>query len=260
MLIINADDFGRSRLATDRILACHKQGSVTSASAMVFMADSLRAAELAREFGLDVGLHLNFTQRTPGRVDNELFLDYHEQLVRYLALNKFSFLIYNPALRNQFNYVFRAQYEEFERIFGVPPSHFDGHHHMHLCANMVLGRIMPKGHKIRRNFSFARGEKNFVNRAFRSITDKILSKRYVMPDYLFSLSERLKSDRLAQALELAKLSNVELQAHPEKGDEFRWLSGQYCKQSFSGLQKGGYSQLRAVFEPINNKRIRQKKK
>jgi predicted glycoside hydrolase/deacetylase ChbG (UPF0249 family) len=61
MVIINADDFGRSRLVTDRILSCYKQGSITSTSAMVFMEDSQRAVDLAKEYSIDVGLHLNFT-------------------------------------------------------------------------------------------------------------------------------------------------------------------------------------------------------
>ena len=63
MLIINADDWGRSLAETDAALECYKAGRITSASAMVFMGDSERAAELAKENKLDVGLHLNFTDR-----------------------------------------------------------------------------------------------------------------------------------------------------------------------------------------------------
>ena len=61
MLIINADDWGRSVAETDAALRCYKGGRITSVSAMVFMEDSERAAELAKENELDVGLHLNFT-------------------------------------------------------------------------------------------------------------------------------------------------------------------------------------------------------
>ena len=67
MLIINADDFGRSVAETDAALRCYIAGRITSVSAMVFMADSERAAELAKENELDVGLHLNFTERFTGR-------------------------------------------------------------------------------------------------------------------------------------------------------------------------------------------------
>ena len=47
MLIINADDFGRSVGETNAALECYIAGRITSVSAMVFMADSERAAELA---------------------------------------------------------------------------------------------------------------------------------------------------------------------------------------------------------------------
>ena len=45
MLIINADDWGRSVAETNAALRCYEEARITSASAMVFMADSERAAE-----------------------------------------------------------------------------------------------------------------------------------------------------------------------------------------------------------------------
>lgn len=243
MLIINADDFGRSRLTTDRILSCYKQGSVTSTSAMVFMEDSQRAADLAREYSIDAGLHLNFTQELTQRIHGSLLCDYHDRIVGFLTGNKYNFLIYNPALRKQFEYVFQVQLEEFERLYGTSPSHIDGHHHMHLCANMLIETIIPEGQKVRRNFSFARGEKSSLNRMYRAVIDKWLARRYLMTDYLFSLSERIKTGRLARAFELAKVSCVELETHPELAEEFEWLMGNACVQAVSNLQRGTYAQL-----------------
>lgn len=252
MLIINADDFGRCRLATDRILSCYKQGSVTSTSAMVFMSDSQRAAELAREYNIDVGLHLNFTQELTQRINSSLLCDYHDRIAGFLTKNKYNFLIYNRALRRQFEYVFQAQIEEFERLYGTSPSHIDGHHHMHLCANMLIGSIIPKGQKVRRNFSFARREKSFLNRMYRAAIDKWLARRYLTADYLFSLSERIKTGRLARALELAKLWIVELETHPELVEDFEWLMGDACVQAFSSLQRRNYAQLKVSVYPGNS--------
>lgn len=243
MLIINADDFGRSRLATDRILSCYKQGIVTSTSAMVFMEDSRRAADLAREYSIDVGLHLNFTQKLTQRIHSSLLGDYHDRIAGFLSRNKYNFLIYNPALRKQFKYVFQVQSEEFERLYGTSPSHINGHHHMHICANMLIGTIIPIGQKVRNNFSFARGEKSIPNRMYRAMIDKWLSRRYLTADYLFSLSEGIKTGRLARALELAETSSVELQTHPELEEEFEWLMGNAGFQAVSNLRKGTYAQL-----------------
>ncbi len=243
MLIINADDFGRSRLATDRILSCYEQGIVTSTSAMVFMEDSRMAANLARECSIDVGLHLNFTQELTQRIHSSLLCDYHERIAGFLTRNKYNFLIYNPALRKQFKYVFQVQFEEFERLYGTSPSHINGHHHMHLCTNMLLETIIPMGQKVRRNFFFARREKSLPNRMYRAMIDKWLARRYLTADYLFSLSEGIRTGRLKRALELAKVSNVELETHPEFEEEFEWLMGNAGFQAVSNLKKGTYNQL-----------------
>ena len=62
MLIVNADDWGRSVAETDAALTCFSQGRVTSVTAMTFMADSERAAGIALRHDIPVGLHLNFTE------------------------------------------------------------------------------------------------------------------------------------------------------------------------------------------------------
>ena len=62
LLIVNADDFGGNPLATDRIVECFAARRITSTSAMVHMKDSARAARLAQNGELAVGLHLNLTQ------------------------------------------------------------------------------------------------------------------------------------------------------------------------------------------------------
>lgn len=219
---------------------------------MVFMEDSQRAAELAKHHGIDVGLHLNFTHALPQRTQNPLYCDYHERIVEYLGRGKYSFMIYNPMLRKQFEYVFQVQLEEFERLYGAPPSHIDGHHHMHLCANMLIETIVPDGQKVRRNLSFARGEKSLLNRTYRAAIDKWLARRYVTTDYLFSLSERINTGRLARALELAKASSVEFETHPEHTEEFDWLTGDACAQAFSSLQRGGWAQLSVAIHSGNN--------
>lgn len=210
------------------------------------MEDSQRAAELANENGIDVGLHINLTQKPTQENKSSQFCEYHERINAFLLNNKYNFLFYNPILRKQFKYVFQVQYEEFVRIYEKAPSHIDGHHHMHLCTNMLLQNIIPKGLKVRRNFSFKRGEKGVLNRTYRACIDKILAKRFIMTDYLFSLSQCLKNDRLSRVFELSKISNVELQTHPEFAEEFEFLMGNIYNQTISGLPKGSFAQLRQI--------------
>lgn len=208
------------------------------------MDDSIRAADLAKESGIDMGLHLNFTQELTQKINNSLLYEYHDRILKFLTKNKYYFLIYNPALRKQFQYVFQLQLEEFEHLYGTSPLHINGHHHMHLCTNMLIKSIIPEGQKVRRNFSFERGEKSLLNRTYRATIDKWLSRKYFTTDYLFSLSERIKTGRLPRALELAKFASVELETHPEFDEEFVWLMGDDCFHAISGLQIGNYAQLK----------------
>ena len=111
MIIINADDWGRLPAETDAALACYKAGRITSVTAMVFMADSARAAGVAKSKGMEVGLHLNLNERFTKPPCSAQITGDHEQVVRYLNRRKLSQLVYNPALRGVFSRVFRAQYD-----------------------------------------------------------------------------------------------------------------------------------------------------
>jgi predicted glycoside hydrolase/deacetylase ChbG (UPF0249 family) len=243
MIIINADDYGQNRLVTDRILICFEKERITATSAMVFMEDSERAAALARNRKIDVGLHLNFTQELTQFDSNSLLRDYQTQIIKYLKGFKYNFLIYNPVLKKQFEYVFRAQIEEFERLYESSPSHIDGHHHMHLCANMIIQKLIPAGQKVRRNFYYDKGEKNLLNRTYRSFIDGLLQKRYCISDYYYSCQELLETGRLASITNMAKVSIIELGTHPEADEEFQWLMGEEFNKTFCSSQLGKFTQL-----------------
>lgn len=241
MLVVNADDWGRSIAETDAAYRCHKKGRITSLSAMVLMEDSERAAELARENQMDVGLHLNFTQRFTGQVHSPALRDCHDRIVRFLTRNKYSQLLYNPFLRTDFYYSYQAQAAEFERLFGKPPSRLDGHHHMHLCANLVWSKIVPAGMKMRRNFSFWPGEKSTVNRAYRYLVDRWISRNYEIVDHFFDLTQCIQGKKLARVEALARFSAIELMTHPIIASESAFLmSGEFAAM-LERLAEGSYA-------------------
>src|SRR6516162_7304690 len=79
-LIVNADDFGRSRPINQAVVRAHREGILTTASLMVNEAGCGEAVEMARENPrLGVGLHLTFLcghsalgpERIPGLVNGE---------------------------------------------------------------------------------------------------------------------------------------------------------------------------------------------
>ncbi len=241
MLIINADDWGRSVTETDAALGCYKRERITSVSAMVFMEDSERAAALARDNQLDVGLHLNFAEGFTADKQPEMLRACQGRLVRFLMRNKYSQLLYNPFLRKAFSYSYHAQAEEFVRLFGKPPSHIDGHHHMHLCANVLLSKLIPAGIKMRRNFSFWPGEKSLLNRAYRGLVDRWLARRYRLADYFFDLTQCIEAKKLGRVAALAKSGNVELMTHPAVQREAEYLlSDEFCGV-LQRLELGSYA-------------------
>jgi predicted glycoside hydrolase/deacetylase ChbG (UPF0249 family) len=225
VLIINADDWGRSATETDAAMACYRKGRITSVSAMVFMEDSERAAQLCCENELDVGLHLNFSQPYNGRVPTAAVNKPHNRIVRFMLSSKFAILLYQPFLQADFRTIYETQVEEFIRLYGKAPSHFDGHQHRHLCANMLLHEVIPSGEKVRRNFSFWPDEKGSLNRLYRRLMDKRLARRYSLTNFFFSLGQCLKNRGLGRVAELAKSANVELMTHPASAEERSWLMG-----------------------------------
>jgi predicted glycoside hydrolase/deacetylase ChbG (UPF0249 family) len=222
-LIVNADDWGRNRETTDRILDCVLSHSVTATSAMVYMEDSERAAELSREYSVDTGLHLNFTTPFSGQVTVRKLRDYQDKISQYLLRHRLAQVIYQPFLANSFDYIVKAQLEEYARIYGQAPKRIDGHHHMHLCANVLLGRLLPEGTIVRRSFSVCAGEKGIANRSWRRMVNLILARRHRIADFLFSLTP-INPERLNTILQFASQSVVELETHPVNADEYEFLT------------------------------------
>lgn len=243
MLIINADDWGGWRSATDAALACYEAGRISSVTAMVFMADSTRAAEIALDRGMNVGLHLNLNQDLSAPDCPAPVRESHRRVSRFLNRNKYCQLCYNPFLQDDFRATFAAQYGEFQRLYRRAPSHIDGHRHMHLCANMLLGNVIPAGLKVRRSFSFWPGEKSALNRLYREWVDRRLAKSQQITRYFFATSQCLGGPRFDRLVELAQRDPVELMTHPEVPAEMQFLLGPQFGAALARLQVGGYPQL-----------------
>ncbi len=224
-LILNADDWGRDKANTDRTLECFSRAAISSVSAMVFMEDSERAAEIACEKGIDAGLHLNFTTEFSARHIPVRLNEHQQQLARHLKRYRFSSALFHPGLVRSFEYVVATQREEYCRLYGAEPKRLDGHHHMHLCANVLLQRLLPAGTVVRRNFSFQPGEKGFCNRAYRKIVDRGLARRHRLTDLFFSLPPLGPPNRLERMFSLAGELVVEVETHPVNQEEHRFLTG-----------------------------------
>src|SRR4029453_18343984 len=192
------------------VVACHRAGRISSTTAMVFMRDSERAARLADELAIDVGLHLNLSQEFTANDVPSALRRSQAAVVGFLTASKYALLVYNPLLRRPFRDVVDAQIREFERLYRRQPSHIDGHQHQHLCSNVLLDGLIPARHKVRRSFSFFRGEKNGLNRGYRSLVDRALARQYVLTDFFFSLEQCLRTGSTRRGLDLAEKERAEL--------------------------------------------------
>lgn len=221
-VIVNADDWGSSVEITDRILDCILHGVVSSTSAMVWMADSERAAALALQHNVDAGLHLNLTEPfTSASVSPEL-LRRHAEVSRVLRAHRYAPVLFHAALASSFEYVVRCQLDEYERLYGAAAARIDGHHHMHLSTNVLLQRLLPSRTIVRRNFTFASGEKGGLNRLYRGMQDRALERRQWSTDFFYDLRP-MQPERLKRILDRSRTATVEIEAHPGRAEEFEFL-------------------------------------
>lgn len=222
-LIINADDWGRDRANNENILYCAVRRGVTSVSAMVFMEASEEAAQLAREHRIDAGLHLNLTTPFSEANTSIRLRDQQLKIAAFLKQHPFARAVYHPGLKEAFKYVVTAQLEEFQRLYGKTAARIDGHHHMHLCANVLVGGLLPKRTVVRRYLSAGNGGKLVRNAVFRAYAGVVIGTSHPRVDYLFTI-DPMEPSRLSRIFGLAKDHIVELETHPIEADEVRFLT------------------------------------
>jgi len=172
-------------------------------------------------------MHLNFTSPLSGTVIPDRLRDGHDRIMAFLRGGKYRFLLFNPFLRRRFEYSYRAQYEEFLRLYDRPPTHIGWHHHMHLCGNMVVQRLIPLGTRVRTTFSFSGKEKGVLNRGYRRIIEVGLQTLHCTSS-LYGMGPLVQSAGTAggapgRIIQRAAETSVELIVHPQNQNEFDFL-------------------------------------
>ena len=132
-LIVNADDFGRSRDINEAVVRAHREGILTTASLMVNGGAFEEAVTLARENPkLGVGLHLTLlcgtsalsSQQIPGLVNEK------GEFSNAPAMTGMRYF-FKKNLAKQLEEEIAAQFEKFHAT-GLPLDHVNGHLHIHL--------------------------------------------------------------------------------------------------------------------------------
>ena len=134
--IVNADDFGRTHSVSEGILRAHKEGIVTSTTAMMNMPgvahDLQRAKAEAPDLG--IGVHLNFTAGRPllpvewvGSLVNEQGHLLSQEVIQA-----------NPTRLDpdELKSELKSQINTFNNVMGRAPDHLDVHHFVHIHPHL----------------------------------------------------------------------------------------------------------------------------
>ena len=240
MLIVNADDFGANPRTSDPVVELFDERVLSSASAMVRMRDSDRAASLAAEHGIPVGLHLNLTLPF---ADASVAAPVRER--QLLLTEVFGSESWRDGGRERPSEglladVIDDQLECFRESFGEP-THLDGHHHVHTHP-AVLAHL-PADLPIRPILSVPTRAG-----ARRSMRERRLHRRFLCPETCFALEDVHPSlgGVGLETLDLARRQSLEIMVHPRQEHEHAALRSAGWRQAISRLTLGSYADLARV--------------
>ena len=240
-LIVNADDFGRSRSINQAVIHAHREGILTTASLMVNGEAFAEAVDLARQNPrLGVGLHLTVVcgrsalphDRIPDLVS--INGDFSNNAVA-AGMRYF----FKPQLVPQLEQEMAAQFETFAKT-GLVLDHINGHLNVHLhptifrllmahASEWGLERLRLTRDPLRVNLRLARGRWPyrlshwliFGLLSWRS-RPALAQKGIRHTDRVFGLLQTSRVDEayLSGLLSCLPAGDSELYSHPSV-DEFR---------------------------------------
>jgi hypothetical protein len=99
-------------------------------------------------------------------------------------------------------------------------------------------RALPRGFPVRASFTFTPGEKPWPNRAARSMTNRLIARRFGSTRWFFSI-RTVRPEQLA----LARGDAVEVMCHPGWEDEYQLLMSDAWAGAIDGLRLGSFADL-----------------
>lgn len=217
LLIVNADDLGRTTGINAGIFEAHRSGLVTSATLMVaYEAAAEAASTLDQVPGLGVGLHVALTGGPPVSAADRLpsLLDEEGRLPRRpegLA----------RAAADEVLVEVRAQLERFRELTGREPTHLDSHHHSQrvpVVFDAIVTVARETGLPMRRA---APDERAGVRQAGVATTDAFV-ERFFGDDATLEVLLRILRDLDA--------GSTELMCHPARVDRELRESSTYTEE------------------------------
>lgn len=206
LLIVNADDLGRTSGLNHGIFEAHRRGIVTSATLMVaYAAAAEAAAELAALPELGVGLHVALTggppvlpaSRLPSLVDGEGRLPRKPDGL-------------GGADPGEVLAEVRAQFDRFLALTGRLPTHLDGHHHCHRVPAVLEAVVAVAGEHGLPVRDAGPPIRPRLEEAGIVTTDRFLDRFY---------GDEVRLEALLEMLDGLEPGSTELMCHPGRVDE-----------------------------------------
>lgn len=206
ILIVNADDLGRTEGINEGIFAAHEQGLVTSATLMVACpAAEAAAARLGRYPRLGVGLHVQLTGGVPlaPRTQIPSLVDADGRLPRWPEGLR-------EARGEEIFVEVCLQLARFRALTGRSPTHLDSHHHSHREPGVLAAVI-----------EVARQEGLPVRNAGPGVAEELRRAGLRTPDAFVDrfFGDQARAEVLRQILGELGPGVTELMCHPGRVDE-----------------------------------------
>lgn len=214
LLIVNADDFGRTAGINAGILAAHRNGIVTSATLMVAYPSAAEAAAMLGETpDLGVGLHVALTggppvsrpELLPSLVDAGGLLPRRPELLA-------------GAEPDEMLQEVRAQLQRFRDLTGRDPTHLDSHHHSQRLPAVFDAMAMVARETALPMRRVAPGTGEEVRLAGVATTDAFVDRFY---------GEEATLEVLLRLLRDVGAGSTEVMCHPARVDEELRASSTY---------------------------------
>jgi chitin disaccharide deacetylase len=238
-LIVNADDFGRSREINEAVIEAHGSGILTTASLMVNEPAAAEAAELARQHStLGVGLHLVLAHGRAALSPRDIpgLANPRGEFAYDAVTAGFRFFCF-PSLRAGLEREIAAQFAAFTQT-GLPLDHVNGHLNIHLhptvfpLALAQTARYPAAGFRLTRDsfrLDLALNRGAWLYRLSHALIFNLLSAvarprlhaaRVRHTDRVFGLlrNARVDEDYLLALLSRLPSGDSELYAHPSRTD------------------------------------------
>lgn len=219
-IIINADDFGKSKELNKAILECFNKNYISTTTIMANMGGFGDAVNIIHENDLNnrIGIHLNISEGQPITKEIKMYERFCDS-DGYFSNKKYNYKeIFNPlnkdelaALKNELN----AQIKKCKDN-GLIITHADSHHHKHTQLYMLrLLKDLLKENRIS-NLRLARtvdNKKNSPKFLYRK-----LCNMYIKNVLKASKIDEFISFEAIDKIDKKKSNIIEIMCHPMYGD------------------------------------------